>query len=107
MGCLTVASCNGGFLGDHHHERHPLVVFYARAKDGPGLIKLAKIAQVGISDESGPLMVWANSIWNMYGFAKEIFDNKGSLKPKSKPFRQNKSVAGSRPNSKSKESKGS
>lgn len=84
MGCLTIASCNGGFLGDHHHEEHPLVVFYARAKEALFLLETAKNLNVGISNEDGPLIAWANDIWDMHASAREIFKSRGQMKRKFK-----------------------
>jgi hypothetical protein len=75
MGCVTITSCNGGFLNDSHHEEHPLVVFYAEPDHTEFLLKAAAAAGVGISNGGGAITVWANDIWDMHKFARELVDN--------------------------------
>jgi len=72
-GCITVASCNGGSYGDHHHERYPLVAFYARRQQVPLLIDAAERAGVGLeNDPDGALVVYADAIGGMSTFAAAI-----------------------------------
>ena len=80
MGGLTVTSCNGGCLGDHHHEKHPLVVFYAKPEDAATLLGAADESGVGITNEDGSLMVCANDIWRMHNFAKSILKRRWKLR---------------------------
>ena len=79
MGCVTVTSCNGGVFGDSHHEEYPLIVFYAQAKDTNCLLDAAKTARVGILNQDGPIMVWANDIWHMQEFARQIMKQRKKL----------------------------
>jgi hypothetical protein len=73
MGCYTIASCNGGCFGDFHHEKYPLVVFFAKGDDRDILLCAAERSGIGISNKNGNLLVWANDIWHMHRFAKAIF----------------------------------
>jgi hypothetical protein len=80
MGSVTIASCNGGCFCDHHHEDHPLVIFFSQPKDKETLLNAAKSSGAGISNENGRLMVWANDIWDMHRFAKSLFLLRWKLK---------------------------
>ncbi len=72
MKCVTLSSCNGGALGDCHHESHPLVVFYAERDQSCILLEAAAKAEVGMSNEDGPILVWANDIRHLHNFAVEL-----------------------------------
>lgn len=72
-GCITISSCNGGAYGDHHHERYPLVAFYARRQHVPLLLDAAERAGVGIeNDPDGALVVYADAIDRMPAFAAAV-----------------------------------
>jgi hypothetical protein len=72
MGCHPYASCNGGCSGDFHHEKYPLVVFFAKAADAGILLKAAEGSGVGIGHTDMGLVVWANDIWDMHHFAEAL-----------------------------------
>ncbi|WP_231029255.1 hypothetical protein [Sphingomonas sp. IC-56] len=72
-GCITISSCNGGAHGDHHHERYPLVAFYARRQHVPLLLSAAELAGVGIeNDPDGALVVYADALDRMSAFAAAL-----------------------------------
>jgi hypothetical protein len=80
-GCVPGASCNGGAFGDHHHEIHPLVVFFARSQMAPLLLSLAEKSEVGLSPTfDGALLVFADDIRRMRKFADILIQNRASLK---------------------------
>jgi hypothetical protein len=72
--CIPCASCNGGIFGDHHHEDHPLVVFFARENWIPALLEASEIAGVGLENATeGALITYTGDIKKMLSFAAEIF----------------------------------
>jgi len=60
---------------DFHHENYPLIVFHAKTEAVQMLIDSAKKAGVGICNhDDGAIMVQANDIWKIHGFAKLIIE---------------------------------
>ena len=47
-GRIPFSSCNGGAFGDMHHERNPLVAFFAMRAWLPVLMTMAEEANVGL-----------------------------------------------------------
>lgn len=79
-GCITVSSCNGGAYGDHHHERYPLVAFYARRQHVPLLLGAAERAGVGIeNDPDGAVVVYADAIDRMPMFAAALIEDRAGF----------------------------
>jgi hypothetical protein len=76
IGCVTFSSCNGGSFGDFHHEKYPLITFYAKPENAPLLIKAAKEAGVGIRHVEDYLMVWANDIRHMLRFGQAVLKSR-------------------------------
>lgn len=71
--CIPSTSCNGGCFGDHHHESHPLVSFYAKPAWVPYLLAAAEEAKVGlINEDSGSILVYADNISSMMLFASTL-----------------------------------
>ncbi len=72
-GCWPYASCNGGAYGRSHHEKHPLVVFYARREIVPLLMECATQAAIGlVNQDGGSLMAYSNEVLDMSKFAALI-----------------------------------
>ena len=72
-GCLPFASCNGAAFGGQHHEKHPLVAFYAQAVSVPLLLAAAEASGVGMeSCASGEVIVYANDVKRMPAFASAL-----------------------------------
>jgi len=75
-GCVPVTSCNGGCLGDRHHEFCPLVVFFARENCIPLLLQTAQGAGTGLRNGlAGTLCVYADDILKMLKFAQGLLDH--------------------------------
>ncbi len=71
--CIPFSSCNGGALGDgHHNEQYPLVAFYARPLIAEVILRCAELANVGIHDHGGCLVAYADSVEGMIHFAREL-----------------------------------
>lgn len=70
-GCVPFSSCNGGSFGGKHHERYPLVVFYAPAQTVGLLIAAAEEAGIGL--EGGEHVVaYADDVRNIVQFARSL-----------------------------------
>ncbi|MDT4967574.1 MAG: hypothetical protein QOJ64_2311 [Acidobacteriota bacterium] len=69
--CVPFSSCNGGAFGDMHHERIPLVAFFAMRAWLPVLVSMAEEANVGIVNSGDGLVVYGE-IQSMLGFARVI-----------------------------------
>ncbi len=75
--CVPVTSCNGSA---GHHERYPLVVFYAKAAWIPLLDEAAEEAGCGLDNaDEGMLMVYANEIDAMLAFARAMIARRSAL----------------------------
>lgn len=80
-GCVPCVSCNGGTFGDHHYEKHPLVVFYARREFVDLLLARAEDAGVGLELAlGGSLMVYSDEIQRMRRFAEILIREKKILR---------------------------
>lgn len=78
--CVPFASCNGGSFGGHHHERYPLVAFFAHSSAIGSLIACAEAAGVGLEgNESGSLVVYADDIRKMRQFALELLHRRSQF----------------------------
>ena len=77
LGCVTVASCNGGCFGDAHHEDYPLIAFYAKPKDAVTLLAAAEETGVGVGHADSQIQVWANDIWCMHNSLKRSLGDVG------------------------------
>jgi hypothetical protein len=78
--CVPFASCNGGSFGGHHHERYPLVAFFAQLSAVTSLIACAEAAGVGLEgNESGGLVVYADDIRKMRQFALELLHRRSQF----------------------------
>lgn len=69
--CVPFSSCNGGAFGGHHHERYPVVAFYAPVQVIGFLIALAEGADIGL-EGSHHLDAYANDIRKMRAFAGAV-----------------------------------
>lgn len=69
IGCIPVASCNGGAFGGWHHEDHPLVAFYAPRTLVPTLLRSATEASVGLDNHEGALLLYADGVDGLMAFA--------------------------------------
>jgi len=79
-GCISFSSCNGGVLGDHHHEDYPQVSFFARRPSIRVLLACAEISGAGLENESGgALQVYADDTMKMIGFAQELLRLRAKL----------------------------
>jgi hypothetical protein len=75
-GCVTFASCNAGAFGGRHHERYPLVAFFARPQMIAHIDEATGKAGIGLENSaSGHLIAYANDIRDMRRFAKELIKN--------------------------------
>jgi hypothetical protein len=73
VGCVPFASCNAGAFGGLHHERHPLVAFFAKQAAGSLLLACAEESGVGLEvEDTGTLLVYANDIRAMRRFAEVV-----------------------------------
>lgn len=72
IGCIPVASCNGGAFGGWHHEDHPLVVFYAPKSLVPTLLRAAAETSTGLDNHDGALMLYAEAVDGPMAFARII-----------------------------------
>jgi hypothetical protein len=78
--CVPCASCNGGFLGEQHHEEFPLVTFFTYKAWLPLLLDAAQEADAGLdSGYSGSLLVYADDIWKMVAFARALAARKTAI----------------------------
>jgi hypothetical protein len=69
--CVPFSSCNGGAFGGKHHERYPVVAFYAPVQMLALLLASAEEADIGL--ESGNhLDAYTNDIRKMRAFAESI-----------------------------------
>lgn len=70
---VPYASCNGGAFGGHHHEKYPLVAFYARAENLKTLLEAAAEAEIGLCNgPEGSLVAYADDVRNMPAFAQAL-----------------------------------
>ena len=78
--CVTFSSCNGGALGDFHHERHPLVSFFPKRKWIPVLLECARKSGTGLENQDGgALQLYADDLRKMVVFAKELLARKNEF----------------------------
>lgn len=76
-GCIPFASCNGGALGDIHHEAYPLIAFCARSEYVPLLLAIAEQVDLGLERGGyGDLIVYARDVRQMIGFAEIMLANR-------------------------------
>jgi hypothetical protein len=69
--CVPFSSCNGGAFGGKHHERYPVVAFYAPVQVVGLLIASAEDTDIGL--EGGHhLDAYANDIRKMRAFAESV-----------------------------------
>jgi hypothetical protein len=75
-GCVPFSSCSGGAFGGHHHERHPLVAFFAKQKAVAMLLACAEESGTGLeAEDTGALVLYANDIRAMLRFAKALIES--------------------------------
>jgi len=76
--CVSVTSCRGG---EGHAEAHPLVVFRCRQARVPDLLEAAEEAGCGLVNvDGGMLMVYAEDVGQMLGFARAIWARRHALR---------------------------
>lgn len=84
--CVTFSSCNGGALGDFHHEQYPLVTFFSRRKWIPVLLECTKKSGVGLENQNGgALQLYADDLRKMVAFAKELLARKNEFSEPKRP----------------------
>jgi hypothetical protein len=80
-GCIPCSSCNAGAYGRSHHERYPLVAFFAKQMHIDLLLKCAEEAGVGLeNDEYGTVVVYADDIREMRTFTSALITRKGQFR---------------------------
>lgn len=80
-GCAPISSCSGG---PGHHEPHPLVAFHCRKGRVRNLLKAAELADCGLVNGVGNLILYAEHVNSLLCFAEILIEMKDSLKPLSK-----------------------
>jgi hypothetical protein len=72
MGCVPIASCNGGAFGEApHHESYPLVAFYATPSECKAVLEIAESSALGIENgDAGELVLFADEIEKLVQFAR-------------------------------------
>lgn len=75
-GCVPFASCNAGALGGHHHEASPVVAFYARPNGVELLMAAAVDAEIGLEDQGGYLIAYANRLSKLRDFAEALLNRR-------------------------------
>jgi hypothetical protein len=69
--CVPFSSCNGGAFGGQHHEKYPIVAFYAPAQAVELLIASAEEADIGL-ESNKYLIAYADDIRKIRSFAQSL-----------------------------------
>lgn len=73
MGCIPFSSCNAGAYGGFHHERHPVVAFFAQSRHTSVLLECAERSGAGLeSNEEGTVILYADDMQKIRAFRDEL-----------------------------------
>jgi len=79
--CLPFSSCNAGAFGGSHHERYPLVAFYAREQSLGLLLECAVTSGIGlVVEETGEVVAYAADIRHMRAFANILVSKRADFR---------------------------
>jgi hypothetical protein len=79
--CVPFTSCNAGAFGGHHHERYPLVAFFARPETADLIVAAGSDAEIGLENgETGCVIAFANDIRDMRRFAEALLNRSLSFR---------------------------
>jgi len=72
-GSIPFSSCNGGVLGDKHHEHYPIISFYCRGHHVPLMLRAANASSVALEEQGDYVIAYTGDVREFIEFARALY----------------------------------